>query len=515
MIPHYRILVLDFGSQYTQLITRRVRELGVYSDLVPCDIPFDKLPPGPIDGIILSGGPKSVHQADAWAIPEWAWQQDCPVLGICYGMQAMAQHFGGNIVPGAQQELGHATITLAQDHWMQDDPTTMDAAVWMSHGDHLESCPNDFNVIAKSADGIIAAIEHTSKPYIGFQFHPEVTHSPMGLSWLAYFVHDLCGCDESWQSDQMAKSLIDDIRKQVGTEHVVLGLSGGVDSAVTAALVHQAIGDQLICVCVDNGLLRQDELSDIKKTFGQHLHIPLHVVDARTDFLEKLKGIVEPEEKRKRIGHAFIEHFEHAILEHPEVKWLAQGTIYPDVIESAGAHSGKAHVIKSHHNVGGLPEDLSLKLLEPLSALFKDEVRALGHHLGLPDALLKRHPFPGPGLAVRIMGEVTESRLDALRKADQRFMALLRKHDYYDRVAQAFAVYLPVKTVGVMGDKRAWGDVIALRAVETVDFMTARWAHLPHELLAEASRSILNEVPGICRVVYDLSDKPPGTIEWE
>jgi GMP synthase (glutamine-hydrolysing) len=517
-----RILILDFGSQYTQLIARRVRELGVYSEIHPWDMDEAALRAFAPKGIILSGGPESVTEAGSPRASEVVWSLGVPVLGICYGMQTMAVQLGGAVEPGAVKEFGYAEIRArghsrlldgiedrvnAEGHGLLD--------VWMSHGDRVRALPAGFKVIASTPEVPLAGMADEARGYYAFQFHPEVTHTTQGARIYARFVHDICGCGNAWTPGNIIADAIAAVRRQVGEGKVLLGLSGGVDSSVVAALLHRAIGDQLTCVFVDNGLLRHQEGDQVMQVFARNLGVKVIRVDAEARFLDALAGVADPEAKRKIIGRLFIEVFDEQAAQIQGVDFLAQGTIYPDVIESAGSKTGKAHVIKSHHNVGGLPEHMQLKLVEPLRELFKDEVRAIGLELGLPAEMVQRHPFPGPGLGVRILGEVTKAAADTLRLADHIFIEELRRAGWYDRTSQAFAVYLPVKSVGVTGDGRRYEPVVALRAVETVDFMTARWAHLPYELLDVCSRRIINEVPGLSRVVYDISGKPPATIEWE
>ncbi|HCX87249.1 MAG TPA: GMP synthase (glutamine-hydrolyzing) [Gammaproteobacteria bacterium] len=521
--PHSeRILILDFGSQYSQLIARRVREAGVYSELLPWDFSGQALAEFGASGIILSGGPESVHGADAPRAPEEVFALGIPVLGICYGMQTMAGQLGGIVAPATHREYGYAQVRARghsellrdiEDHKTPEGFGLLD--VWMSHGDRVEVLPPEFRVIAQTDSAPLAGMADEERQFYGLQFHPEVTHTAKGREIIERFVHDICGCGREWTSERIIDSAIEGVRAKVGQDHVLLGLSGGVDSSVVAALLHQAIGDQLTCVFVDTGLLRLGEGDDVMRTFAQNMGVKVLRVDAEERFLSDLEGVADPEEKRKIIGRAFIDVFNHEATSIPGVKWLAQGTIYPDVIESAGAASGKAKVIKSHHNVGGLPDEMKLGLVEPLRDLFKDEVRRIGLELGLPEEMIFRHPFPGPGLGVRILGGVKKEYADLLRQADHIFISELRSEELYKKVSQAFAVFLPVKSVGVVGDNRAYEYVIALRAVETVDFMTARWAELPYDFLDRVSRRIINEVQGISRVVYDISGKPPATIEWE
>jgi GMP synthase (glutamine-hydrolysing) len=521
--PHsQRILVLDFGAQYAQLIARRVREAGVYCELRPYDMPAQEIKAFAPRGVILSGGPESVTEAHTPRAQQVIFDLHVPVLGICYGMQAMAAQLGGEVDTSARREFGHAQLQLRGDSRLFDglqDAVASDGArlleVWMSHGDRVERLPPGFKVIASTANAPLAAISDEQRGFYGLQFHPEVTHTKQGRAILQRFVRDICGCEALWTPGNIIENLINSVRAQVGEDGVLLALSGGVDSSVVAALLQKAIGDQLTCILVDNGLLRLHEADQVTTTFGEHIGVKLVRVDAAEQFLSALHGVADPEEKRKIIGRLFIEVFEQHARSLSGVKWLAQGTIYPDVIESAAAATGKAHVIKSHHNVGGLPERLQLKLLEPLRELFKDEVRRIGEALGLSHKLVYRHPFPGPGLGVRILGEVKKEYAELLRQADAIYLEELRRSGWYERVSQAFAVFLPVKSVGVVGDQRAYEYVIALRAVETIDFMTASWAHLPYDLLATIARRIINEIRGISRVVYDVSSKPPATIEWE
>jgi GMP synthase (glutamine-hydrolysing) len=516
-----RILILDFGSQYTQLIARRVREAGVYSEILPWDVdPAEIRAFGPA-GVILSGGPESVISGAAFSdvtptIPALVFELGVPVLGICYGMQSMAAQLGGEVESSAHREFGHATVQPAEGSALLDGLATGGAMnVWMSHGDRVRRLPSGFKPIASSANAPLAGMADESRRFYGLQFHPEVTHTDQGQRILERFVRDICDCPDAWRSGNIIAREIRQVRDKVGRDKVLLGLSGGVDSSVVAALLHEALGDQLICVFVDTGLLRLHEGDQVMAIFAEHLGVTVIRVNAEERFLKALSGITDPEAKRKIIGGLFVEIFDEEATKLSEVKWLAQGTIYPDVIESAGTKTGKGHVIKSHHNVGGLPANMKLKLVEPIRELFKDEVRRIGVDLGLPREMVYRHPFPGPGLGVRILGEVKREYADLLRQADHIFIEELRRADLYDTVSQAFAVFLPVRSVGVMGDGRRYDWVIALRAVETIDFMTARWAHLPYEFLDLVSRRIINETAGISRVTYDISGKPPATIEWE
>jgi len=517
-----KILILDFGSQYTQLIARRVRELGVYCELHPWDISDEDIRAFAPKGIILSGGPESVTELKSPRARDAVWELGVPVLGICYGLQTMAHQLGGRVEAHDAKEFGYAEIRARghsellrdiQDRTNEQGHGLLD--VWMSHGDRVVEIPPGFKLIASTSDVPIAGIADESRRYYGLQFHPEVTHTPQGTRIYARFIHELCGCGNAWTPDNIIDDAISRVREQVGTGHVLLGLSGGVDSSVVAALLHKAIGEQLTCVFVDHGLLRHNEGDQVMQVFAKNLGVKVIRVDAEQRFLDALKGVDDPEAKRKIIGRLFVEVFDEEAAKIDNVQFLAQGTIYPDVIESAGSKTGKAHVIKSHHNVGGLPEHMKLKLVEPLRELFKDEVRKLGVELGLPREMVYRHPFPGPGLGVRILGEVTKAAADTLRIADHIFIEELRKAGWYDKTSQAFAVFLPVNSVGVTGDGRRYAPVIALRAVETIDFMTARWAPLPYELLDVCARRIVNEISGVSRVVYDISGKPPATIEWE
>jgi GMP synthase (glutamine-hydrolysing) len=521
-IHAHRILILDFGAQYTQLIARRVRELGVYCEIHPYDVSDAEVRAFGPRGVILSGGPESVTDANPPRAPSAVFELGVPVLGICYGMQTMAQQLGGRVAPAREREFGYAEVTVTSasrllDH-LADRRNPAGGAVldvWMSHGDRVDALPAGFTASGTTGTIPFAAMSDERRRFYGVQFHPEVTHTPQGTKLLERFVREICGADALWSTGNIIEDAVERVRAEVGNGKVLLGLSGGVDSSVVAALLHRAIGAQLVCVFVDHGLLRLGEADQVMSTFAQHLGARVIRVDAEARFLATLAGVSDPEEKRKIIGRTFVEVFDEEAHKVSGVDFLAQGTIYPDVIESAGARTGKAHLIKSHHNVGGLPEKMHLKLLEPLRELFKDEVRRLGVELGLPREMVHRHPFPGPGLGVRILGEVRKGYADLLRRADAIFIEELRRHDLYDRTSQAFAVFLPVRSVGVMGDGRRYDYVIALRAVETVDFMTAHWARLPYEFLDHVSRRIVNEVTGISRVVYDISGKPPATIEWE
>ena len=507
-----KILILDFGSQYTQLIARRVRELGVYCEIWVYDNPLQTIKDFAPKGIILSGGPASVTGHNTARAPEGIFELGIPVLGVCYGLQCMVAMLGGEVETSSKQEYGHAQVDLCEANQLI---TEAQQNVWMSHGDKVTKLPAGFNVIAKSDNAPMCAIADEQRDFYGVQFHPEVTHSEHGKDLLSRFVHEICACGNDWSPSNIIQDCITQARSQVGDEHVILGLSGGVDSSVVAALLHQAIGKQLTCIFVDNGLLRLNEGDQVMKTFAESMGVRVIRVDAEQRFLAALHGESDPEAKRKIIGRVFIEIFEQEARNIDNAKWLAQGTIYPDVIESAGAETGKAKVIKSHHNVGGLPADMQLQLLEPLRELFKDEVRQIGRELGLPANMIDRHPFPGPGLGVRVLGEVKKEFADLLRQADDIFMQELHASGWYQQTSQAFAVFLSVKSVGVVGDNRAYDYVIALRAVQTDDFMTAIWAPIPYEILRQISSRIINEVRGISRVTYDISSKPPATIEWE
>ena len=521
-IHRHRILILDFGSQYTQLIARRVREIGVYCEIYAWDVTDADIRSFNPSGIILSGGPESVTAADSPRAPQVVFELDLPILGICYGMQTMAAQMGGAVQGSDTSEFGYAEIQgVSEDRLFSgiadrtDEQGRSVLDVWMSHGDKVTRLPDGFVRTAETDSCPIAAMAHSEKPWFGIQFHPEVTHTSLGKEIMERFVIELCGCEALWTPANIVEDAIQTVRAKVGSDKVLLGLSGGVDSSVVAALLHKAIGDQLTCVFVDNGLLRLNEGDQVMEMFASNMGVKVIRADAQERFLSRLAGVSEPEAKRKIIGNTFIDVFDEEAAKLTEVKWLAQGTIYPDVIESAGSKTGKAHVIKSHHNVGGLPEDMALELVEPLRELFKDEVRQIGLELGLPESMVFRHPFPGPGLGVRILGDVKHEYAELLRRADDIFISELRKSGWYDKTSQAFAVFLPVKSVGVVGDGRRYEWVIALRAVQTIDFMTAKWAHLPYELLETVSNRIINEISGISRVAYDISGKPPATIEWE
>ncbi len=515
-----KILILDFGAQYTQLIARRIREIGVYCEIWAWDHDPAEIAAFGARGIILSGGPETTTVADSPRAPQEVFDVGVPILGICYGMQTMAVQLGGATEAADQREFGAAEVSLVAPDRLLDglkdyagSPPRLD--VWMSHGDHVSRAPAGFVVTAKTDRIPIAAFADDARRWYGVQFHPEVTHTRQGEALLRRFAVDICGCATRWNAEEIIEDQIARIRAQVGSDEVILGLSGGVDSSVVAALLHRAIGGQLTCVFVDTGLLRWREGDQVMQTMAQHMGVKVIRVNAAARYFKALEGVTDPEAKRKIIGNLFVEIFDEEAGKLGNARWLAQGTIYPDVIESAGSRTGKAHVIKSHHNVGGLPEHMKLGLLEPLRELFKDEVRRLGVALGLPREMVYRHPFPGPGLGVRILGEVKPEYADLLARADAIFIEELRVAGWYDRTSQAFAVFLPVKSVGVVGDARAYEWVIALRAVETIDFMTAHWAHLPYDLLGKVSNRIINELRNVSRVVYDISGKPPATIEWE
>ena len=527
---HQRILILDYGSQVTQLIARRIRETGVYCEIHPGDVDNEFLEAQTgLRGIILSGSYASAYQEEALKVPTRVFELGVPVLGICYGMQAMALQLGGKVEWSDQREFGYAEVR-AHGHtrlldgiqdFITDEGHGM-LKVWMSHGDKVTALPPGFKLMASTSSCAIAGMADEERGFYGVQFHPEVTHTTQGEAIFNRFVTEICGCTHDWNMPDYVQEAVENIRQQVGTDEVILGLSGGVDSSVAAALIHKAIGDQLTCVFVDHGLLRLNEAQQVMDTFAGHLGVKVIHVDATDQFMSKLEGVSDPEAKRKIIGREFVEVFQEEASKLKNARWLAQGTIYPDVIESAASKTGKAVAIKSHHNVGGLPDTLNLKLLEPLRELFKDEVRKLGIALGLPPAMVYRHPFPGPGLGVRILGEVKKEYANLLRRADAIFIDELRNtidhnsgKSWYDLTSQAFAVFLPVKSVGVMGDGRTYDYVVALRAVQTTDFMTADWAELPYALLKKVSSRIINEVRGINRVTYDVSSKPPATIEWE
>ena len=505
-----KILVVDFGSQYTQLIARRLRELNVYSEVCP----WDEIPNLDfVDGFVLSGGPESSNVEGNPNISRNIFETKKPILGICYGMQVLAFQEGGEIQNTGNKEFGYAKINLSNQTSLFIN-TSDSIDVWMSHGDKVISLPEGYETLASSDNSPIAAYQNLKKNYFGLQFHPEVTHTNHGLKIIENFIN-VCGVERNWNADDILKSINNQVKNEVGDGKVLLALSGGVDSTVLASVLHKNLGDRLVCVMVDHGLLRKDEANNVVTKLKEKIGLKVNLINAQAAFLKKLEGIKDPEEKRKIIGNTFIEVFEAEAKKIQDIEWLAQGTIYPDVIESAGNSKSKAKVIKSHHNVGGLPERMNLKLLEPFRMLFKDEVRKIGKVINLPDEIIGRHPFPGPGLGIRIIGEVTEDRLDKLREADYIFLSEMKKHDLYNQASQAYAFYLPIKSVGVVGDNRIYADVIGLRSVDTTDFMTANISNLPHDFIQHVSTRIVNEVEGISRVVYDVTSKPPATIEWE
>ena len=512
-LRHEAIVVLDFGAQYSMLIARRVREQDTYCELLPHDVSWDRVKELDLRGVILSGGPNSVYEDGAPMAPQWVWDSGVPVLGICYGMQLMAHQLGGHVAPGSAREYGPALIQRSGDsRFFQGMPAELE--VWMSHGDRIEALPPGFESLAQSANSPVAVMADTARGYYGLQFHPEVVHTPRGKELIRNFVHDVCSCPGTWTAGNFIEETVESIRRQVGASRVICGLSGGVDSSVAAALVHRAIGDQLTCIFVDNGLLRAGEAEEVVATFKRHMKMNLVHVEAEAEFLAQLADVTNPETKRVRIGNTFVRLFEREARGIEDARFLCQGTVYPDVIESASTGKGSAK-IKTHHNVGGLPADMKMELVEPLRLLFKDEVRRIGEALGLPEEMVWRHPFPGPGLGIRVMGEVTKEKLDILRGADRIVMDEIRDAGLYREIWQSFAVLTDTKTVGVMGDFRTYGYAVAIRAVTADDAMTADWARLPHELLGKMANRIVNEVHGVNRVVYDITSKPPGTIEWE
>ncbi|MDX1640694.1 MAG: glutamine-hydrolyzing GMP synthase [Balneolaceae bacterium] len=508
------ILILDFGSQYTQLIARRIREQNVYCEIHPFNVPPEEFKDHPPKGMVLSGGPKSVYDKDAPVLNLDYFNYEIPVLGICYGLQSLAHTLvPGSVEKAEKREFGRAKLIVDDDSGLLKNVPD-DSVVWMSHGDHIKELPQPYKVIAHTSNAPVAAVRHQEKEIYGVQFHPEVVHTEKGKEILQNFVINICRCEGKWTASSFIETEIETIRELVGDDKVICALSGGVDSTVVATLIHKAIGDQLLCIFVDNGLLRKNEFNEVLDTYKKNLHLPVKGVDASEKFLKNLEGVADPEEKRIIIGNTFIEVFDEAISNQKEFKFLAQGTLYPDVIESV-SFKGPSATIKSHHNVGGLPEKMHLDLIEPVRELFKDEVRSVGRELGIPDSFIGRHPFPGPGLGIRVLGELSKEKLDLLRESDAIFIHTLREYGLYDKVWQALSVLLPVQSVGVMGDERTYEYTIALRAVTSVDGMTADWARLPYEFLSEVSNRIINEVRGVNRVVYDVSSKPPATIEWE
>lgn len=511
---HEWLLILDFGSQYTQLIARRLRELHVYCEIHPFNADLDGFGAHPPKGVVLSGGPMSVNDEGAPELNTAIFDWDVPVLGICYGLQAISHTFKpGSVAKSQKREFGRAHLIIDEHNGLFEG-LPQNSQVWMSHGDKLETLPGSYKIIARTNNAPVAAVRHLEKPVFGVQFHPEVVHTEHGETLLANFALKICGVRNDWTPSSFVREAIDSIRAQACNDHVICALSGGVDSTVTARLIHEAIGGQLLCVFVDNGLLRKDEFNEVLTMYRNVLHLPVRGVDASELFLERLAGVSDPEQKRKIIGNTFIDVFDREVSNDPRFRFLAQGTLYPDVIESV-SFKGPSATIKSHHNVGGLPEKMNLKLIEPMRELFKDEVRSVGRELGIPESFIKRHPFPGPGLGIRVLGELSREKLDLLREADAIFIHELKSHGLYDQVWQALAVLLPVQSVGVMGDERTYEFTVALRAVTSVDGMTADWARLPYDFLADVSNRIINEVKGINRVVFDVSSKPPATIEWE
>ena len=512
--PSDWILILDYGSQYTQLIARRIRELNIYCEIHPFNKELSDFQDYPPQGVILSGGPRSVNEEGAPGLNTDIFDWEVPILGICYGLQILAHHkIPGSVEKAERREFGRSDL-IVDDAGDLLETIPQESVVWMSHADHIKKLPSEYEVIAHTDNAQVAAVRHKERKVFGVQFHPEVVHTVYGKQILKNFATSICGLEGNWTAQSFIESTVEEIREKVGDARVICGLSGGVDSTVVATLVHKAIGDQLQCIFVDNGLLRKNEFDKVLNLYKQELNLPVKGIDASEQFLDALEGITDPEKKRKLIGNVFIDVFDEAVIDDPDVKFLAQGTLYPDVIESI-SFKGPSATIKSHHNVGGLPEEMNLSLVEPVRELFKDEVRNVGRQLGIPEQFIKRHPFPGPGLGIRIISDITEDKLNLLREVDDIFIKELHAQDLYDEVWQALAVLLPVQSVGVMGDERTYEYTAALRAVTSVDGMTADWAHLPHPFLAHVSNRIINEVPGINRVVYDVSSKPPSTIEWE